>query len=95
MGGKKKGGKGKGGEKKKAAADEPPDESTDKVIRLTKKGFDALNQRMPARLASRFAEITNDKSGDLNELIIWEPMGVLATRAITDALCTTAYAHLK
>ena len=95
MGGKKKGGKGKGDKPKKAAADEPPDESTDKVIRLTKKGFDTLGLRMPARLASRFAEITNDKSGDITELIIWEQMGVLATRAITDALNATNYAHLK
>ena len=54
MGGKKKGGKGKGGEKKKAAADEPPDESTDKLIRMVRKGFDTLGARMPARMASRF-----------------------------------------
>lgn len=89
MGAKKKS---EGGGGKKDAVDD----SVEKLYRAYRRNLAELGLSMPRKLEEKFMEIRDEKNpGTLSDLVVWDEIGPLGVRAISDALKDTQYNQLR
>ena len=90
MGAKKKADSGSAGKK------DTVDDSGEKLYRAYRKNLIEFGLSIPKKVEEKFFEIRDEKNpGVLSDIVIWDEIGPLGVRAISEALKDTQYQHLR